>query len=104
MSADPTDISTRFDLALVLLAMRQDGGAKEYAIASKLAREKSAELRRGLFHVALDDLIRAQKEGYVDPAQAKGVWHDLWKDLQAAGLRRNELDRLRYTAAKENAA
>ncbi len=104
VSADPTDIGTRFDLALVLLAMGQDSDAKEYAIASKLAREKSAERRRGLFHVALGDLIDAQKEGRVAPAQAKRVWHDLWSDLQSAGLRRDELDRLQYPAAKENAA
>ena len=104
VSADPTDIATRFDLALVLLAMGQDRDAKEYATASKLAREKSAERRRGLFHVALGDLIDAQKEGRVAPAQAKRVWQDLWRDLQSAGLRRDELDRLQYPAAKENAA
>jgi hypothetical protein len=104
VNADPTDIATRFELALVLLAMRQDGDAKEYAVASELAREKSAERRRGLFHVALGDLIDAHKEGRVDPAQAKRVWQDLWKDLQAAGLREDELARLRYAAAEENAA
>jgi tetratricopeptide (TPR) repeat protein len=104
VNANPTDIGTRFDLALVLFAMRQDGDAKEYADASKLAREKSAERRRGLFHIALGDLIDARKEGHVDPAQAKRVWHDLWKDLQAAGLRRDELARLQYRAAEENAA
>jgi tetratricopeptide (TPR) repeat protein len=100
VNADPTDIATRFDLALVRLAMRRDDDAKEYAAASKLAREKSAERRRGLFHVALGDLIDAHKEGRVDPAQAKRVW----KDLQAAGERDDELDRLQYRAAEENAA
>ena len=104
VSADPNDIATRFDLALVLLAMRRDDGAKEYAAASRLAREKSAERRRGLFHVALGDLIDAHKEGRLDPAQAERVWQDLWKDLQAAGEREDELDRLQYRAAGENAA
>ena len=104
VNADPTDIATQFDLALVLLAMRRNDDAKEYAAASKLAREKSAERRRGLFHVALGDLIDAHKEGRVDPAQAKRVWQGLWKDLQAAGLREEELARLQYPAADENAA
>ena len=101
--ARPTDIEMQFDLALVLLAMRQDADAKEYAVASKLARGKSAERRRGLFDVALGDLIDAHKEGCVDRAQAKRVWQDLWRELQAAGLRRDALDRLQYPVAKENA-
>jgi tetratricopeptide (TPR) repeat protein len=104
VSADPTDIGTRFDLALVLLAMRQDADAKEYALASELAREKSAERRRGLFDVALGDLIDAHKDGRLDPAQAKRVWQSLWKDLQAAGAHDDHLARLQYSAAEENAA
>jgi tetratricopeptide (TPR) repeat protein len=104
VNGDPTDIATRFVLALVRLAMRRDDDAKEYAAASKLARQKSAERRRGLFHLALGDLIDAHKEGRVDPAQAKRVWQDLWKDLQAAGERDDELARLQYRVAEENAA
>lgn len=73
VTANPTNIGTHFDLALTLLAMRQDSAATEYARASKLARKKSKERRRGLFDVALSDLIHASKEERVDSMQANRI-------------------------------
>jgi tetratricopeptide (TPR) repeat protein len=94
---DPSDLTTRFDLALVLLAMNSGDAEKEYADTSSHARKKAPERRRGLFHIAIVDLIGAAKAGRLnEPTRARSIWQGLWNDLKKAGVRDVELARLQY--------
>jgi len=66
-----------FDLALVLLASgRQELGLKGYERAFQIADHEELDRRRGLYHVALFDLIDAKRHEFIgresDPALAAG--------------------------------
>jgi tetratricopeptide (TPR) repeat protein len=93
---EPSDITTRFDLALTMLAMNREDAEKEFAEASERTSKKARERQRGLFYVAAGDLIRAAEEGCVNTKRARSVWQGLRKGLEVAGLRTDALTRLRF--------
>jgi tetratricopeptide (TPR) repeat protein len=98
VESNKTDIGMRFDLAVVLLASNAPDAEQEYKSASKMAQQEGRLRQRGLFHVALTDLIDAVDESRIDPSRALQVCQRLWDRLEVAGLRKAELMRLKQAA------
>lgn len=97
----PAELSTRFDLALVLLVLESGDAVKAYERATQLALERSAPRQRGLFHGALFDLNEAVQDERVNAERSQPIRWSLWEALKAAGLRAEELNRLKPDVAAE---
>jgi tetratricopeptide (TPR) repeat protein len=99
IGAQPAEINPQFDLGLVLLAAgRNDEAKTAYNDAAKHARDRSLERQRGLFHVALIDVISAAEEWRFDGGLGRAIAEELRNGLREAGFSQEKLAHLRYPA------
>jgi tetratricopeptide (TPR) repeat protein len=78
------DLATHFDRALALLASGREAGIAEYDRLAKVAEDRDALYRRGLFDIALRDVMAAAAENRIK-SLGEPVFGILCKSLSAAG-------------------
>jgi tetratricopeptide (TPR) repeat protein len=95
LAAKIDDCTLQFDLGLVLLADGRPDATAQFKSALQLASGRPTARRRGLLNVALLDLIISVMDGRIGASSATAVCDDMFRALEAAGLRSDMLTRLR---------
>lgn len=98
LAADEDDFTTSFDLALALLASGRTATAEvEYRRATERAKSRHRPPRqRGLFYIAIIDLIQAVKDRRIDGPDGSEIYRDLRQHLERARFDRGKLATLDY--------